>query len=141
MKYRVLVNGREHIVSLLSRDRDSVSFEIGGERYSVSVSLLTKKSGAFEESRPPTGTSSAQAAQLTSRPNEITAPIAGTVSSILCTVGEKIEPGQVVAVLEAMKMENNITAPSGAVVKEIHVSTGEQVKNHQLLISLSPLKE
>ena len=61
-------------------------------------------------------------------------PIAGVVFKINVTVGQKIAADELVAILEAMKMETNITAHDAGTVKRIYVSPGEAVKNGQVLI-------
>jgi methylmalonyl-CoA carboxyltransferase 1.3S subunit len=61
-------------------------------------------------------------------------PIAGVVFKIKVEVGQKIAADELVAILEAMKMETNITAHEAGTVKKIYVSPGESVKNGQVLI-------
>ncbi len=57
----------------------------------------------------------------------VTVPMQGTIVKVLVEVGQAVEAGQTVCVLEAMKMENNITAEKAGTVKEIKVSTGDSV--------------
>ena len=57
----------------------------------------------------------------------VRAPMQGLLLKVLCSPGERVRSGQVVAVLEAMKMENEIQAPRAGVVREIRVRAGEQV--------------
>lgn len=66
----------------------------------------------------------------------IDAPMPGTIVSILVNVGDKVEKGQALLLLEAMKMENEIMAPHDAVVAGIHVSKGDSVNSGTLLVSL-----
>jgi acetyl-CoA/propionyl-CoA carboxylase biotin carboxyl carrier protein len=51
----------------------------------------------------------------------------GTIVKVLVQVGDEIEAGQPVTVLEAMKMENNITAETSGTVTEVKVSPGDTV--------------
>ncbi len=55
------------------------------------------------------------------------APMPGTVVAVNAAVGDHVEPGQAVLVLEAMKMQHTVTAPHAGTVTEIDVSTGRQV--------------
>ena len=57
----------------------------------------------------------------------VKAPLPGTIVDIKVSVGDKVEPNTVVAVLEAMKMENNINAGRAGVVKSISVNKGDSV--------------
>lgn len=68
--------------------------------------------------------------------NAVVAPLAGSVFKILVAEGDTIEAGQVLLVLEAMKMETEITAPSAGVVGAINVKEGEAVQGGQSLIEI-----
>jgi biotin carboxyl carrier protein len=67
------------------------------------------------------------------------APMSGQVSKILHPVGDKVESGQVVLVLEAMKMENEVVAPGAGVLKSLHVQVGENVAPGQKLFDIEAL--
>jgi acetyl-CoA/propionyl-CoA carboxylase biotin carboxyl carrier protein len=58
---------------------------------------------------------------------QVSVPMQGTIVKILVEVGQQVEVGQGVVVLEAMKMENQINAEKAGTVKEIKVSTGDTV--------------
>jgi geranyl-CoA carboxylase alpha subunit len=62
----------------------------------------------------------------------------GKIVAVHVKDGEKVEKGQTLAVLEAMKMEFQIAAPVTGVVDSIGVSAGDQVKGRQLLVKISP---
>ncbi|MGV8849458.1 MAG: biotin/lipoyl-containing protein [Propionibacteriaceae bacterium] len=66
--------------------------------------------------------------------NGVVAPLSGSVSKILVEVGDEIKAGQVLVVLEAMKMETEITAPADAKVKNLLVSQGDSVQGGQGLV-------
>lgn len=68
--------------------------------------------------------------------NAVTAPLAGSVARILVEEGQEIEAGQVLVVLEAMKMETEITAPHAGTVSAILVEPGDAVQGGQPLIEL-----
>jgi acetyl-CoA/propionyl-CoA carboxylase biotin carboxyl carrier protein len=57
----------------------------------------------------------------------VTVPMQGTIVKINVAEGQKVEAGETVVILEAMKMENAVNAERSGVVKKIHVSTGESV--------------
>lgn len=64
------------------------------------------------------------------------APMNGQVSKILKAVGDTLEKGEVLLVLEAMKMENEVVAPSAGRLKTLHVSVGENVTPGQKLFEI-----
>jgi glutaconyl-CoA decarboxylase len=65
---------------------------------------------------------------------EIKAPIPGKIVSINCKVNDFVKSGQVLLILEAMKMENEIYSHSSGVVKEIKVKEGDFVQPGVILI-------
>ncbi|MDY6958617.1 MAG: biotin/lipoyl-containing protein, partial [Halobacteriota archaeon] len=66
--------------------------------------------------------------------NGVTAPMQGTILKINVNVGDEVSEGDVVAVLEAMKMENEIVTHFSGVVKAINVSTGDLVNADDVVI-------
>lgn len=68
--------------------------------------------------------------------NIIRAPLPGTIMDILVKVGDTIEEGQTVLILEAMKMESEIHSPVSGKVKSISVTKGASVKDNDVLIEL-----
>jgi len=66
----------------------------------------------------------------------LVAPMPGSVIDLRCAVGDTVEPGQVLVVLEAMKMEHHITAPIAGTVTEIPISLGEQLDTGAALLTI-----
>ena len=64
----------------------------------------------------------------------VTAPMAGKIVSVLIKDGDSVKVGDVVCVLEAMKMENEITATKAGIVHEIKVSEGMPVDEGEVLV-------
>ena len=67
---------------------------------------------------------------------EVHSPMPGKILEVRVAEGASVEAGQVLVVLEAMKMENALTAEGPARVRKIHVSSGELVDLGQLLVEL-----
>ena len=65
---------------------------------------------------------------------EVAAPMQGTIIKVLVAVGDAVEAGQAVCVLEAMKMENNIAADKAGSVKEVRVSPGDTVGSGDIVV-------
>lgn len=68
---------------------------------------------------------------------KITAPMPGTILKVVANPGDNVKRGQVLLILEAMKMENEIVAPSEGTVATINVSKGASVNAGDLLVSLN----
>lgn len=64
----------------------------------------------------------------------VTSPMSGNVFKILVKVGDEVTAGQVMLVLEAMKMETEVQATAGGVIKNVAVAEGDAVSQGQLLI-------
>jgi len=106
----------------------TVTTEVAGRRYDVKV-WMPESSGGGSAPRPssPTrrrGSSGSVSAALT---GSVTVPMQGTIVKVLVAVGDTVEAGETICVLEAMKMENAINASAGGTVTEIKVSAGDSV--------------
>lgn len=66
----------------------------------------------------------------------VTAPMPGNIVSVKVNVGDTVEAGAVLCVLEAMKMENEIMAPKAGKVVAVSASTGSTVNTGDVLVSL-----
>ncbi|MDQ1423465.1 MAG: propionyl-CoA carboxylase alpha chain [Acidimicrobiaceae bacterium] len=66
------------------------------------------------------------------------APMPGTVVKVLVEVGQTVEAGDPLVVLEAMKMEHTLTSPHAGIVEAVHVNVGDQVERGERLVSVEP---
>ena len=66
----------------------------------------------------------------------VTAPMQGTILKVLVEKGQAIEAGDVVCILEAMKMENHIASASGGTVAEVAIKSGDVVEAGQALVTV-----
>lgn len=119
MRLKMTVNGTEYVVDV----------EAEPEVRAVPAPIVIGGSAGAATTRTTASVTGASA-------NAIVAPLAGSVARILVSVGDKIQAGQVVVVLEAMKMETEITAPSAGVVARILVEQGDSVAGGEALIEL-----
>jgi propionyl-CoA carboxylase alpha chain len=62
------------------------------------------------------------------------APMPGKILRVAVRVGDRVREGQVLVVLEAMKMEHSLKAPHGGVVSEVRHESGEQVETGTVLV-------
>ena len=116
-EYTVKVNGKAYAVKL---DGDNKAI-VNGKSYDISVK---------------DGIDAAPAKSSSTGGEEVKAGVAGNVLKIEVVVGDTVEEGDVLLVLEAMKMEIEVKAPKGGIVQEILVSQGEKVVNAQALVVL-----
>lgn len=121
MKLNVTVNGIAY----------SVEVEVEEEKRQIAPIYFGGGSGGgATHSEPATASVSGVSA------NAVVAPLAGSVFKILVEEGEEIETGQVLLILEAMKMETEITAPNAGKVGSIRVEVGESVQGGQALVTI-----
>ena len=117
-RYTVTVNGKAYDLAI---DGDTAT--VNGQSYQVSL-------GAAADGEPaPT----AQSGDAT----PVAAQMPGKVIRLLTQVGDRVEAGDGILVLEAMKMEMPVTAPISGTVSDISVGAGEQVANEQVLAHIS----
>jgi len=107
-----------------------VQAEVDGRRFEVK--LLVPEPPYAELARRRRERSSRQAHHGAAR-DAIVSPMQGTVLTVEVTEGEDVQPGQVVCVVEAMKMENEITAPRAGTISELSVAPGQPVTTGQVV--------
>jgi len=114
---RVVVNGTPYDVKL---ERQAGRAVIGGIGYSLAVEgLEAEAQRAVRRAGPVAAEASAGA---------VTAIMPGKIIRVLLAEGEPVEEGQVVCILEAMKMENELKAPRAGVLKTLHIRPGQDVE-------------
>ena len=122
------------------------NIKVNGKAYEVEVEEVGSSAPSFTApaapavSAPVNETKSAPApapAPVKAGSSSIKAPMPGTINAVKVTAGESIKKGQVVAVLEAMKMENEIMAPEDAVVASVAVSQGQSVNTGDVIVTLN----
>ena len=69
--------------------------------------------------------------------NKVTAPMPGTILDVKVSAGQSIKKGDVVCILEAMKMENEIPAPCDGVVASVNVQKGSSVSANDLIATIN----
>lgn len=112
-------------------------FEMAGELVLVDVSEVVK-GGAEAVAAPEGGRGRKKPPkpQLDSASGGIVAPMPGKIVDILVKPGDTVAAGDVVVILEAMKMENELCAINKGVVKEVLVHKGDAAQGGQLLLTL-----
>ncbi len=126
--FQILKNGKSYHAELVSTDfaRRIFNFRIAGQIFEVKISdhyqRLVQKMGL--------GVATSQ------KMNSVKAPMPGLVLEVPVVPGQKVEKGDVLVILEAMKMENIIKATGEGQVKSVKIQRGAAVEKGQLLIEL-----
>lgn len=68
---------------------------------------------------------------------KVTAPMQGKIVDVKVSAGQQVKSGDVLAILEAMKMENEVVAPKAGTVASVNVSAGQSVETGDLIVSLN----
>jgi len=118
------------------RVRRDVPVEVNGRRYSVSV-WVPETVGAPAAAGPVRRKSSSKKGGGAGN-GKIAVPMQGTVVKVEVEVGQSVEAGDTVMVLEAMKMENNISADVTGTVSEVKVAVGDSVGGGDIVIVIDP---
>ena len=108
--------------------------KVNGKLYEVQLEAVSESTESI--SAPAKAPATTSSAPVSAGASVVEAPIAGKVLKINVNVGDTVKKGQVVAIIEAMKLENEIPASADGVVKEICVSVGATVNNKDKLIIL-----
>lgn len=68
---------------------------------------------------------------------KVDAPMPGTILDVKVSVGTSVNSGEVICILEAMKMENEIVAPQAGTVSSVNVSKGDSVEAGQVIVTMN----
>jgi acetyl-CoA/propionyl-CoA carboxylase biotin carboxyl carrier protein len=111
--------------------------EVNGKRFDVKLWLpeatTTAVAGGAAAARKPTRAAAQSSAGGTAS-GDVAVPMQGTIVKVLVEIGQTVEVGAAVVVLEAMKMENQITAERGGKVVKINVKAGDTVGSGDVVV-------
>ena len=105
--------------------------KVNGKVYEVELESVSEKAGNIEA---PVQAAPQAAPVASGEGKEQKAPMAGTILDVKVSVGQQVNAGDVLFILEAMKLENEVVAEFSGVVKSIAVSKGTAVQNGQVLV-------
>lgn len=128
--FKYTINGTDYNVVVQSFDDTTAEIEVNGKAYKVGLEEKQEE----EVKRPVVRTGASPSAPKTTAAGAIKSPLPGVILSVDCKVGDTIEKGQKVIVLEAMKMENVITADQAGTVKSVSVNAGDSVMEGDILV-------
>jgi acetyl-CoA/propionyl-CoA carboxylase biotin carboxyl carrier protein len=108
----------------------TTTVEVNGKRFDVKLWVpesTAVAAGPAKKAKKPARSSSGGSGGGSAGSGNVEVPMQGTIVKVLVEVGQEVEAGQAVVVLEAMKMENQIQADKAGTVKEVKVSAGDTV--------------
>lgn len=118
-KYKVRVQGKEYAVEVEAVGE--IESEGSGSGKEKKISIKEKEPfGKFES--------------LTTKEKSILAPMPAKVVKVNCKAGERVRRGEVLIILEAMKMENEIPSPADGVIREVRVKEGTTVSHDEVMV-------
>lgn len=126
-KYNITVNGNTYEVFVEEADGAVSAPAYTAPVYSAPAAPVTAAPAAPKAQAP------AAAAGAT----KVTSPMPGAILEIKVSQGQSVKKGDVICVLEAMKMENDIPAPADGVVASINIQKGASVNAGDLLATLN----
>jgi biotin carboxyl carrier protein len=122
-KFKVTVEGKTFIVEIEEIAEEELT-SLKSEALKEETSLSMEKPFQLQKK---------EVSEKIAEKAVIKAPIDGTITRIEKKLGEKVSAGEVVLILEAMKMENEICAPKSGVIKALNVSEGSSVHQGDVL--------
>ena len=127
--YKVCVNGNEYEVTVEEMQP--------GETARAAATPATSAAPATPATPATSAAPATPAAPVASGATTISAPMPGTIRSVNIKVGDTVQAGQVLFILEAMKMENEIMAPAGGTVTAVAATKGASVNSGDMLCTLA----
>ncbi len=118
--FSVLLGSRSFNVHLASIG-ENLEVWVGNRRHIISIADARDRSGAIKKT-------------AAAGPIELRAQMPGKVIELLVQMGAKVETGQGLIVIEAMKMQNEMKSPKDGVISKIHASEGATVAAGETLI-------
>ncbi len=134
-KFKFKIRGNEYGVHIKSLEDNKLTLDVNGSIYDVEIEMEKKpvKTPKLVRKVVPAEAKEIEKKEA-SKLNQIKAPLPGKVLELNVKEGDAVKKGDVLMVMEAMKMENNIMAEKEGVVRSIKAIVGENVLEGDVLI-------
>ena len=129
MKYKITLNNRVYEVEV-----EEGKAMLLDEYEAVAPAAPAPVAAAPVAAAPAAAPAAAAAPVVTGAGETVAAPMPGTILKVNVTAGQAVKAGDVLCVLEAMKMENDITAPKDGTVTQVVASKGASVSTGDALV-------
>lgn len=128
-EYKYKINGNMYKVTIGDIEDNIAHVEVNGTSYNVEMEKAPKAEPVVKRpvARPAAAAPAPAAKPAAAAKSGVKSPLPGVILDIKVNVGDTVKKGQVVVILEAMKMENTINADKDGKIAAINVSKGESV--------------
>ena len=136
-EYKYTIDGQEYVVAIGDIVDNVASVTVNGEEFKVEMEPEQepeKKKVVLGQPAQQDSEENVSSAANVNTANAVKAPLPGVITEIKVAVGDEVKAGDVVIVLEAMKMANNLEAEKDGKVTAICVKTGESVLEDSPLV-------
>ena len=138
-EFKYTIDGKVYNVEIdnVDEEKSVAQVKVNGESFEVGMEKPAEPEKKKVELSKPVAADAADeptAAPVGNTANAIKAPLPGTITAINVKVGDKVNAGDALLVLEAMKMANNIEAEKSGTVKAICVKVGQSVMEDDPLV-------
>ena len=152
MKYEYKVKGVDYEVEIQDIEGNIANVTVNGIPFEVEMKQPVKAAKQKVKLGTPAAAPVASASSASAAPAEkpaekpaapaasgkpVVAPLPGTINDIKVKVGDKVNAGDTVVILEAMKMQNNIEAESAGTIASINVNKGDAVMEGDTLVVIN----
>lgn len=134
-KFSFIINDRAYDVSVEMKDEKSACVCVNGEEYQVS--MKKEEENLSSETDNIQKDSCIKTSIVPKGSFTITSPIPGILVSLHASIGDKVKKGQLVAVVEAMKMENDILAEQDGTVTSVLASVGDSLMEGTSILEIN----
>lgn len=136
-EFKFSIHGNTYAVEVMAIEDNIAHMEVNGTPYKIEIERKVKKSKTPTIVRAPQQPSKPEITKKEGgTAHSILAPLPGSIMELKVKPGDIIEKGQLLLVMEAMKMENQVLADRKGVVEKIHVGTGDTVLQGDPLIEI-----
>lgn len=153
-EYKFKINGNEYNVAINSVEGNIADVTVNGKSYQVEMEnapaaapvqavpvapavTVSAPAPQAAPAAPAPAPAPAPAAKPAGAGKAVTSPLPGVIIGVKVNVGDVVKPGQVVAVLEAMKMENDIEAEFGGTVTAVNVAKGDSILEGAVIVTIA----
>ncbi|MGB9740953.1 MAG: biotin/lipoyl-containing protein [Candidatus Bathyarchaeia archaeon] len=132
--FSISVNGKNYYVELPKIEMEKPAHvKVDEAKFNVEIKTPLKKSEPTIFTPSQTASTKAPAMARQVLEGTVVAPMTGKILAVKVKKGESVKAGQVLCILEAMKMENEVAAPKAGIIREIYVSEGSSVSEGEPL--------